>query len=244
MTLDLRPDRRLADLPSTQALPPIRSRGLGPFGAVARASVRQWWRIHVHDELKVPANGPVILAANHTGVVDGPLLVLATPRPVWALAKRELFSGSVGRVLERAGQIPLDRHAPDPGALRRAIHVLRSGHGLGIFPEGRRGHGDFANIEDGLGYLALVTGAPIVPVALLGTRRPGDTAHQSPPRGATIHIVYGRAIEVPRTPWPRTAAMRAELTAFLQPRLAEHVEQAARATGMPLPGPLPVPLPT
>jgi 1-acyl-sn-glycerol-3-phosphate acyltransferase len=225
------------DLPHTDRLPTRKDWGLRLVRPLVRLGLCLPWRVKVHGARNVPRSGAVILAANHIGVLDGPALVAVTRRPTFALVKREAFSGVVGQLLSQVGQIPLSRREIDPQAIRRAIQVLRAGKVLAVFPEGVRGGGEVAWAKGGAAYLAMVSGAPIVPVAILGTREPGQGRHQVPRLGRTIHVVYGDPFSVPRTPWPRRRAAVAHWTAVLRERLAGHVVAAQALTGLPLPGP-------
>lgn len=203
--------------------------------------LRRWFDIHIEGAHLVPHQGPALLAVNHLGVLDGPLAVITAPRPTIALAKADLFRGVVGTVLTSMGQIPVDRNTVDVAAIRRCVDVLERGYALTIFPEGRRAAGDMTQLMGGITYLAMVTGAPIVPVTLLGTRLPGQTAKQLPGRGAHIHIEYGQPItEVPRLAWPRTRQVVGEWTAELADRLSAEVRRVELSSGLRLPGePLP-----
>lgn len=242
-SLDLRPlpplptDHRVVDLPHLHSdLPANRAALLRSVRGTAAWALRRRWRISLHGTQHIPTVGPAILAANHIGVLDGPLLVAMTPRTTFALAKSELFTGKVGRLLEAAGQIPINQRELDTLALRRALTVLRDGHLLGIFPEGSRDVGDMATIRGGASYLAMASGAPIIPVALLGTREPGQTISDVPQRGGRIHIVYGEPIVIDRTLWPRRRHEVADRTEEVRRRLAAHVAWAEGHTGMALPG--------
>lgn len=233
--------RRLAgpaaiDLPHLHSLPANRTAVLRSVRGAGAWMFRRQWRISRHGEHHLPTTGPAVLAANHLGVLDGPLLVAMTRRTTFALAKSSLFTGRVGKGLEAVGQIPVRQDELDTLALRRAIKVLREGHLLGVFPEGSRNTGEMAKIFGGAIYLAMATGAPIVPVALLGTREPGQTVSEVPRRGAAIHIVYGEPIAIDRTPWPRRRPEVAERTEYVRRRLAAHVAWAEGYTGMALPG--------
>ncbi len=139
----------------------------------ARALALRRWDVHVHFAERVPSHGPVIVAANHIGVLDGPLLAAFAPRPVHALTKQEMFTGRAGRFLRGSGQIPVDRYAADPRAVRTSLRVLRDGGAVGVFPEGTRGDGELRTFHHGAAYLALVSGAPVVPAVFLGSREPG-----------------------------------------------------------------------
>ena len=103
---------------------------------VARGLVRGRYRVRIHHSDRVPATGPVVLVANHIGIIDGPLLAALSPRPVHALTKAEMFSGRTGRFLARAGQIPVDRFHPDPRAVRTSLRVLRDGRRRRRLPGG------------------------------------------------------------------------------------------------------------
>lgn len=224
-------------LPHTDGLPSSATLAFRLAQPLVGVAVRTYWRVQVHDETAVPACGPVILAANHLGVLDGPLLAAVTPRMSFALVKREMYDGPLGWLLTQFGQIPVDRHAVDPSAIRRSVKVLRDGGVLAVFPEGVRGAGEVRRAKGGAVYLAMVTGAPIIPVALLGTREPGQTTDDLPRRGSLVHVVYGRPLSVPRLPWPRPRSVIAEHTDRLRRTLAEHVVSAQRRTGLTLPGP-------
>lgn len=226
-----------ADLPHTADLPPAKEWGLRLFRAPVRLLMRSWWRVRVHGLEHLPTSGPVILAANHIGVLDGPALVAVTPRLTFAIAKVELFSGLAGRLLGYVGQIPVNRRVPDAHALGRAIQVLRAGKVLAVFPEGRRTGGEVSYARGGAAYLAMVSGAPVVPVAILGTREPGQGRSAVPHHRSPVHVVYGRPFSLPCTPWPRTRAAVAAATEELRSRLADHVVAAQVLTGLPLPGP-------
>jgi 1-acyl-sn-glycerol-3-phosphate acyltransferase len=199
--------------------------------------LKTYWRVQVHGSHHVPQQGPVILAANHIGFLDGPLLVAFTRRLSFVLAKQELFNGAMGTFLGHVGQIPIDRSRVDKKAISRSIQVLRSERILGLFPEGRRGDGTVSRAKGGAAYFAMVTGAPIVPVALLGTREPGHSTGQTPRRGARMHVVYGTPLQLPRAGWPRRKGVVAELTETVRIHLANHVEAAQELTGLALPGP-------
>ncbi|GGD27110.1 lysophospholipid acyltransferase family protein [Nocardioides daphniae] len=207
----------------------------------AAALVRRWWDVRVSGLEAVPGTGPVILAANHIGFLDGPLLVTFAPRPVHALTKVEMFSGRAGRLLTRAAQIPLDRGAVDMAAIRSSLRVLRDGGVLGVFPEGHRGAGEYEVVRGGAAYLALVTGAPVVPVTFFGTREPGGGRNSVPKRGGCIDIVYGEAWRTPQQEWPRTREQVRTTTTLLKQHLLGELERARALTGRELPGPLPAP---
>jgi 1-acyl-sn-glycerol-3-phosphate acyltransferase len=225
------------DLPHIDELPPIRRWSLRVAKRPVTWLIRTLWRVRIHGADNVPRHGGVILAANHIGILDGPLLVAISRRLCYAMAKHELFTGIGGAIFAHVGQIAVNRRVVDKRAISRSIQVLRAGLILAVFPEGVRGAGEMTFAKGGAAYLALVTGAPIVPVAILGTREAGQTTGQLPHRRAPIHVVYGKPIHVPQVDWPRRRAMVAELTEELRRQLAEHIIAAQALTGLPLPGP-------
>lgn len=227
------------DLPRTDGVAPISDRMLRALRPASRRAIARRWQVHVHGAEHVPAAGPQIVAANHLGLADGPLLAAYHPRPVHVLTKREMFEGGTGRFLRVAGQIPLDRFDVDPGAVKACVRLLRRGRVVGIFPEGTRGSGELLHAHPGCAYLALVTGAPVVPVAIFGTREPGGGINSVPPRGTRIDVVYGAPVRVEARPWPRTREQIRTTSVFLHEALRAHLDSARALTGRELPGPLP-----
>jgi 1-acyl-sn-glycerol-3-phosphate acyltransferase len=210
-----------------------------PIRPFARWVIRRRLTVRLHGVDLVPRRGPVIFASNHLGVVDGPLLAIFSPRPVHALTKEEMFEGGLGRFLLASGQIRIDRFNPDPQAVKTCLRVLRDGRTVGIFPEGRRGTGDFERFHRGAAYLALVTGAPVVPVIFLGSRVPGAHSGAIPPRGTQIDIVYGEPYTLPAVPFPRTREQVEQASLLLREHALDHLDAALASTGRELPGPLP-----
>lgn len=212
---------------------------LHPLRPVARGLVRLRHDVRVLGAEQVPARGGVIFAANHIGVADGPLLAAFAPRPVHALTKIEMFGGPLGRFLLGSGQIPLDRFHPDPRAVRVCLRVLRDGAATGIFPEGRRGAGELDRFHRGAAYFALVSGAPVVPVTIFGTRAPGGHMDDLPPRNGSIALVFGDPWQVPTQPWPRTREQVERSSLLLREHMLGQQHLARTSTGLELPGPLP-----
>jgi 1-acyl-sn-glycerol-3-phosphate acyltransferase len=149
--------------------------------------------------------------------------------------KKEMFHGPIGWLITTVGQIPIDRSVADRSALTAALGILKRGGCVGIFPEGRRGRGDLAEANAGTVWLALASGAPVVPVAVLGTRRTGQSISGFPPPLRRVATVFGAPIELVRPAGvPRKQAMDA-LTEALRQRLSAHVLDASERLGLPLP---------
>lgn len=205
----------------------------------SRWLMRRRWDVRVHGGEHVPGRGPVVLAGNHVGYLDGPLVAAFAPRPLHVLTKTEMFAGGLGRFLAAAGQMPLDRFTVDPRAVRTSLRVLRDGGAVGIFPEGVRGDGSLDRFHRGAAYLALVTGAPVVPFLVVGTREPGGHTDSLPARGARIDLSFGEPLDLGRVDWPRTRELVAACSTTLRRRMLDHQTDALAHLGRTLPGPLP-----
>lgn len=136
------------------------------------------FRPTIEGAANVPRHGPVIVASNHLSFVDSVVIPIAAPRPVSFLAKAEYFqgtgvSGAVNRWWYTAiGSVPVERgsHRAAQESLETALGVLRAGGAFGIYPEGTRSRdGRLYRGRTGVAWLALTSGAPVVPVALEGT---------------------------------------------------------------------------
>ena len=155
---------------------------------------RPFFRVRVHHRERIPRVGPVVLVANHSTMVEGPLLFGLLRRPAVFLVKRELFVGVVGRGLYRIGQLAVRRGEPDRAPLMAALTVLRAGGVIGVFPEGTRGTGDVTAAHHGAAWLARSTGAAVLPVACRGTRRPAGSGRRFRPR---VDVLVGETLYVP-----------------------------------------------
>ncbi|MFI9647117.1 lysophospholipid acyltransferase family protein [Streptomyces sp. NPDC052040] len=190
------------------------------------------FRPRVLGAWKVPATGPVIFAVNHSHNVDGPMVMGVAPRPTHFLIKKEAFVGPLNPFLTGIGQLKVDRTTTDRTAVTRALGVLGNGGVLGIFPEGTRGEGDFTSLRAGLAYFAVRSGAPIVPVAVLGSAgRHGRLIKALPPLRSRIDVVFGDPFEAGDDSGRRTRKALDEATVRIQKRLTEHLENARRLTG-------------
>ena len=226
-------------LPLTPYDKGLHERGLIVLRAVLGAYIRRRWDVNERGHGQVPEAGPVILASNHIGWLDGPLLIATTPRPAHALVKSEMFEGKTGLLMKVAGQISVQRRSTDAGAVRQAVRALRAGQVVVIYPEGTRGDGEFTAIKGGVGYLALVTGAPVVPVAIFGTRQVGEASSAKPAKGARIDVIYGAPIQFAHHDWPREKESVSEATHLIHQHLLSHVAAARTKTKLELPGKLP-----
>jgi 1-acyl-sn-glycerol-3-phosphate acyltransferase len=172
------------------------------------------YRVKIVGGEHVPSTGPCVLAANHASVLDGFFLALATRRQVRFMAKEELYRLSVIRtILHAAGAFPVDRRGDAGRAVARGVELLDQGAVIGVFPEGTAITDRKKGYRRGAARLALASGAPLVPVALIDTERSIEprTHRIGFPR---VTIVIGQAIPVERQEPTEEAAT--ELTARLK----------------------------
>lgn len=173
---------------------------------VARPLARLAMRPSVHGAHFVPSDGPVILASNHLSFVDSVVIPLVLPRPVTFLAKSEYFEGTglsgwlSRRFFLAMGHVPVQRgHGRAAwGAVRVAQGVLARGGALAIYPEGTRSlDGRLYRGRTGVARLTLLTGAPVVPVALGGTQRVQPVGSRLP-RPHRVTVRFGAPLEFSR----------------------------------------------
>ncbi|WP_406127838.1 lysophospholipid acyltransferase family protein [Streptomyces canus] len=190
------------------------------------------WKPRVLGAWRMPATGPAILAVNHSHNIDGPMVMGVSPRPTHFLIKKEAFIGPLDPFLTAIGQLKVDRSVADRGAITQALDVLKAGGVLGIFPEGTRGEGDFASLRAGLAYFAVRGGAPVVPVAVLGSsEKPGRLMKGLPPLRSRVDVVFGDPFEAGDGSGRRTRKALDEATERIQKQLSAHLENARRLTG-------------
>ena len=171
--------------------------------------------------------GQVILAGNHSGLLDGPIVYAVTPRPASFLTKAELFVGALERPLGWLGQISVHRGRPDRTALKAGLAVLSGGGALGVFPEGTRGSGALESTTDGLAYLVLRSGAPVVPVAVFGTAQALPRGSRRPRWGTPVTVVFGRPVHLDVVGDPRARRTVKEAAEQLRLELVAHLDAAA-----------------
>jgi 1-acyl-sn-glycerol-3-phosphate acyltransferase len=129
-------------------------------------------RWEVEGRENVPRAGGLIVVANHVHYLDPPLIDASMPRPMLFMAKQELVTQTKGwqhKCILWYGLIPVDRRRLNWTAFQAARDHLEGGGVIGIFPEGTRGAtGVLQTPQPGAAYLALATGAPLLPAAVIG----------------------------------------------------------------------------
>ena len=226
------------DLPRIDDVRPPMYWFLRTFRFLGRFALRRRFQVVIHGAEHFPRTGPVILASNHIALMDGPLMAIFSPRPVHALTKQEMFAGRLGGALRLVGQVKLDRLLVDPLAIKTCLRVLADGKVVGVYPEGTRGSGEYHRVHGGAAYLALVSGAPIVPLVMFGSRPHGGGSNALPAKGATVHMVYGPPLHVDPVPWPRSREQVRATSMLLHREFLAHLDRARELTGCELPGPI------
>jgi glycerol-3-phosphate dehydrogenase (NAD(P)+) len=161
---------------SNRHLARARNKGVNPFvywivRAVLQPFFHLYFRMSRIGREHIPADGPVILAANHRSFLDPFVIACMSRRPLYYVAKKELFRHRfTAWLLNNLGAFPIDRGHADADAMATAREILQRGDAVLIFPEGTRTRpGTLGAPKRGVGRLALETGAPVIPIAVIGT---------------------------------------------------------------------------
>lgn len=161
------------------------------------------WVVGLHH---VPKSGPVILASNHLSFIDSIFLPLVVDRPVVFLAKSEYFTGkglkgwATRMFFQASGQLPIDRSGgkASEASLLTGLRVLSEGRILGIYPEGTRSpDGRLYRGRTGVARMVLESGAPVIPVAMIGTEHVMPIGTRLP-KVRRIGIILGEPLDFSR----------------------------------------------
>ncbi len=169
---------------------------------LARAILVPFFRVYLRLQgigaEDVPRQGPLLLAANHRSFLDPFVIGALMKRPIYYVAKRELFENRwQAWLLSGLGAFPIDRGRGDEQAMATAKEILERGECVLIFPEGTRVRpGPLGAPRRGVGRLALETGVPVVPVAVIGTEQVRRGWRVRPAR---VRVRFGRIACLPRT---------------------------------------------
>jgi len=192
---------------------------------VGRFLARIYWNTEVRGRKNIPKKGLGIVVVNHVGFIDGPVVHGVIPRLSYFLIRADMFRGPLKPLLTWAAQIPVD--GDGRSALAKGLAVLRRGDIVGVFPEGTRGGGTAEQTHGGAAWLAVQSGAPIIPTALLGTRLPGESVNLWPRPRRKLLVEFGEPVHLNIPPELKgrarqsaaaeqvAAALRHQLTATL-----------------------------
>jgi len=177
----------------------------------------------------VPAQGPLILIANHVNFLEVPLLYThLQPRTVTGFAKIETWHNpAMGLLFDLYGAIPLRRGEADVAAFRRGLAILEAGHILAVAPEGTRsGHGRLGRGHPGVVMLALRSGAPLLPMAYYG----GESLRRNVARlqRTDFHIVVGQPFYLDASGVKMTREVRQQMVDEIMYQLAALLPPAYR----------------
>jgi len=171
-----------------------------PARIVLKPAILAYFRVRRLGREHIPSGG-VILAANHRSFLDPFVIGCCLPRPIYFVAKRELFKNPIiGWFLNAMGAFPVKRGESDDESVATALALLERGQAVVIFPEGTRIRaGSLAKPKRGVGRLALQSGAPVVPIAVTGSEHARDGWKIKPAR---VHIRCGPPLTYPRVDDP------------------------------------------
>src|SRR4051794_38164250 len=190
-----------------------RTRGVNPVvywivRAVLQPFFHAYFRVTRIGREHLPAEGPCIIAANHRSFLDPFVIGIMLRRPLYFVAKKELFANRLQAwFLNSLGAFPIDRGNADADAMSTAREILARGDVVVIFPEGTRIRpGALGTPKRGVGRLALETGAPVVPVAVVGTEAIRRGWRIRPHK---VRLRAGRPLTFPRVENPSPHLARA-----------------------------------
>ncbi|MBI2524899.1 MAG: 1-acyl-sn-glycerol-3-phosphate acyltransferase [Candidatus Rokubacteria bacterium] len=186
---------------------------------IAVALMRLLFRLEIRGADRVPMAGPVLIVANHVSLLDPPVVGGACRRQLCFMAKAELFDiPLLGRLLRAVNARPVRREGGDARALKAALRVLEEGKALLVFPEGTRGEeGRLSEGKPGVGMLAVVSGAPVVPAYVSGSGRALPRGRLIP-RPVKVRVTFGSPLSV-----------KAEAAGGRKERYREATEEMMRA---------------
>jgi 1-acyl-sn-glycerol-3-phosphate acyltransferase len=164
---------------------------------VLRVLAIVFFRLRGYGINNIPVKGGALLASNHQSYLDPVLVGLAVKRPVYFLARQELFDANriFGWLLTQVHAIPLERRGFDSTGLRKAIEVLRQGGLLVVFPEGTRTpNGKRGDIKKGISLLGTRANVPFIPTLVQGTYQSWPRQHRFPIRLSRVSIKFEKPV--------------------------------------------------
>ena len=157
---------------------------------IARWCFVVWFGVRPEGLENIPSSGAALLCANHRSWADPLLISAVIPRPLFYMAKEEMFSvPALAFILRMVGAFPVRRHSADRRALRKALALLTCGRVVALFPEGTRSRtGEIGKAEPGVALLAAWSACPVLPAAISGRYRRGQLVVRI---GTPVHLTWG-----------------------------------------------------
>ena len=185
-------------------------------------------RLTITGQEAMPPYGPLLVASNHLSFNDAGTLVVALPRPIVFLAKKELWNNPLGRFYcDAVGAVPLDRQRGGGEALRYALDALQQDRAILMFPEGGISEtGQLRRARTGLAWLALKTQAPILPVGISGSEK--FPAWRMPVPLSSWQVNIGTPFTPPQIDGPITKPLLNSVTDMVMERIAALVPESYR----------------
>ncbi|HBY98987.1 MAG TPA: hypothetical protein DEP84_34410 [Chloroflexi bacterium] len=185
--------------------------------ALLRIGLRALIKLDLRCQTPIPP-GPLVIAANHLSHLDPLLLITILDRPPECAALSDLWHALVAPFIWLYAPIAVQRDQADRHVIAQVLAALAAGERVIIFPEARISNtSGLTPARSGVGYLALKTGVPVLPVAIYGTERAPQAWHRL--RRAAVRITIGAPLRLSHTPQPRRED-RAAATAAIMHRIA------------------------
>ena len=151
----------------------------------------------VNGKENVPRKGALIIVANHISDIDAGILIASIPRRIEFMAKADLFQKPIISQFFRAcGAFPINESGKEFYSINHSLHILNRNGAIGIFPEGAKNPTALGQAMLGSAMIAMMSGAPILPVGIIGTESVGNGLRVCYPRG-TFRITIGKPFSIP-----------------------------------------------
>ena len=196
--------------------------------AIVRGLLKLLTQCQVRGRDNIPSQGPLLIIANHLSLADPPLLGVNLGRKVMFMAKKELFRFRVfAYFIGSFGAFPVDRGQLNRQAVRRAREILADDLALVMFPEGTRSRsGQLRSAFSGPALIAMRSGAPILPVGIIGTGKLNGVSWLL--RRPRITINIGSPFYLPENTGRLTKARLIGLTNLMMGQIAELLPRECR----------------
>jgi 1-acyl-sn-glycerol-3-phosphate acyltransferase len=160
-----------------------------------------FFRIRVYGRENIPKEGGAVLASNHQSYLDPALIAAVINRPVYFLARKELFEVSIffSWLIRSLNAIPLERRVFDSSGFRQTLNILKEGNLLVVFPEGTRtSDGKIGSVKKGISLLQTKTKVPLIPTLIKGAYENWPRRNKLPIKLASIKVYFNKPIWLER----------------------------------------------